>query len=430
MGLFSSKKTTPATVNIPPDILADVNVNGAKKSSATEPSAPVNLPIQSASTSPFLKSKGPDASTPLPVKQPAPAQEVPVTPPPAPVSTPTPPAPVAPAPIPAPNPSPAPAPKPFQFADQDSSMPPEIRFTDTPATPAPTVSAPAQQRPDFSQITQDQALAQKANSEQLAPLSMAKNKTATEKKPFLSSANILSGIVFILILTLISGGSWYYLNTRTESTPEVTPEASIEQLPETPAPDPGSTVLVDQPNYLNLNIETVTLEEIKGMLEQEAEKMKSGNITTATEYLVLDSNANPVAFSRFALLIGANTPSDLVDASLEPFSLYLYLDQGVLRMAMAVTLKSETPATFPANKNVLPESLRKFFYPAEYATTDFTKLTFGQGTYQNNTVFYTNIDEAKNFSFDMSSQEGTLTIANSKNALRAVIDKRTLVPTE
>ncbi len=151
-------------------------------------------------------------------------------------------------------------------------------------------------------------------------------------------------------------------------------------------------------------------------------------VTTPVEYLVVDTNSNPVAFSRFAFLVGANTPEDLVAASLEPFSLYLYLDQGALRMALAVTIRPEVGANFPTNKTILPQALKRFFYPQEYATRDLSTLVFSQSSYKGQTISYTNIDEPANYSFDMINQEGILTLANSKNTLRAVIDKRLLVP--
>lgn len=417
MGLFSSKKNTPASVPIPPDILADVNVNGMKKEAV--PEAPANLPIGSPSaTSPFLKTKESapqENSAPSDKFQPltsSPEANIPSGAPQEPASA---------------------SPKPFQFSDQ-APIPGEIHFKD----PAPAkgeaapeaAGSPFARRPDFSKITEDQALAKK-QTDKIPALKMPQGEPARAKKPFWSVTNIISIVVFILILALISGGSWYYLNTRSVEEEPIDPsiDALSPDTPEAPSPSSG-TVFTDQPNYLNLDIETVTLDQIKALLEQEASKMQAEGITVPVEYLVLDSNGNPVAFSRFALLIGANTPADLVDASLEPFSLYLYIDKGALRTALAITLKAETGANFPTDKKVLPKSLRGFFYPAEYASANFDSLTFGQSSYQNNSISYTNVDEANNFSFDMSTQEGVLTVANSKDTIRAVIDKRLLVPIE
>lgn len=410
MGLFSKRKNEPPRTEIPPEILEAVNVNGEKKIQAS-PATVIPGRVEktqepvSSGTSPFLKSK-PDP-TPV-VSNQAPAPQ----------NTPFAEASVA-----------TESPKPFQFSDQ-APIPGEIHFTDTPA-PQEAKLEPLQERPDFSQITQDKALLER-HKEHLQPLKASPFPVEKGKKQFSSSSNILSGVVFLLILVFISGGSWYYLNTR--STQEKPSDMSIGQLE--PGPEPANAqpkegaLLIDQPNYLVLDVETATLEQIQAMLQKEAEKMSSQGITTPIEYLVVDTNNNPVAFSRFAIFIGADNPKDLVEASLEPFSLYLVLDNAALRMALAIPLKAEIGANFPENKAILAESLKKFFYPEPQKSSSLQNVTFNQSSYKNNVIFYTNIDEAGNISFDVTSQEGILTVANSKNALRAVIDKRALPVSE
>ncbi len=201
MGLFSSKKSEPPKTTIPADILADVSVNGEKKVTAPAlvvPPTPseTNTPV---STSPFLKSRveNPQSSAPAPVTE-APSAGGAIT------FTDNP---------------PENTPKPFQFADQNP-VSPRVRFPETAA-------GSDFSRPDFSQITQDKALTER-QKEHLAPLKMPKEGAIPTKKTFFSPANLLSLVVFILILGFISGGSWYYLNTRTVE--EETPEASIDEL--------------------------------------------------------------------------------------------------------------------------------------------------------------------------------------------------------
>lgn len=396
MGLFSSKKRTSQKNDIPEDILADVSVNGEKKMEPPKVfSVTSSAEAPATASSPFLRSK---PST----------EQAPDTLPVAPVANKA-------------------TPKPFQFSNQ---APSEIQFTDTPEASKESLPSTSE-RPDFSQITQDKALTEK-QKEHLSPLKPKPLPAPINKKSLWSAANIVSLSVFILILALISGGSWYYLNTRVSV--EEAPEASIGELPNGEisegTEETESTILLDQPNYLIIDVETVTMAQIKELLENEGQKMKTEGVTVPVEYLVVDGNSNPVAFARFAFLIGADTPSDLVEASLEPFSLYLFLDQGQLRTALAVTLGPETGPNFPANKTVLPESLKKFFYPEEYSTVNFSTLSFSESNYKNTRISYANIDAQKNLSFDITHQEGILTLANSKEALRAVIDKRLLIPEE
>lgn len=423
MGLFSSSKKQPPKIEIPAEILADVSVNGEKKvDSSPQASATPLQPLSNtapSATSPFLKTKTPDVNIGSQSETQILQQERPdsTTPPNLPVE------------------KEKEVPKSFNFSDQ-SPLPSEIHFTDVPGPKpeqgvrnnAPSVS----ERPDFSQITQDKALTER-HREHLKPLKVGNLPENKGKKSLWSSSNLLSLIVFLLILIFISGGSWYYLNTR-NSQGEPAPNISIGDLGQTPLPTPGpkpteGALLVDQPNYLTLDIETATLEQIQGLLNTEAQKMMSQNITIPVEYLAVDMNNNPVAFSRFAFLIGADNPNTLVEASLEPFSLYLFMDNGSLRLALAIPLKENIGASFPTDKSVLPESLKKFFYPEPFSGNSFANTVFSQSSYKDNAISYTNIDESKNISLDMTLQEGILTVANSKNTLRAVIDKRTL-PTQ
>lgn len=410
MGFFSSKKQSSSSTDIPADILADVSVNGEKRPVVAPSSAAISSPSEklSSSSSPFLKSK------PAVV----PAETIP-TPPVAPVV-------------------PEATPKTFQFSDQ-TPLAGEIHFTEatSASVPAPASApekvpeqpaTPVDTRPDFSQIAQDKALLER-HKEHLSPLK-APLTPPSPQKPFWSSRNIVLALASLLILIFIAGGSWYYLHTRS-SVSEV-PEPSIGAMPPMVTPpqsqETKSTILIDQPNYLPIDVETVTVAQIKELLEKEGQKMKAEGVAVPVEYLVVDTNSNPVAFARFAFLIGADTPNDLVKAALEPFSLYLFLDQGELRIALAIPLTPETSPNFPSNKSVLPESLKKFFYSEEYGTFNFSSLSFSQVNYKNSTIWYTNLDVAKNLSLDMVMQEGILTVANSKATLRAVIDKRLLVP--
>lgn len=419
MGLFSrskaKSKTSVEPIEIPEDILADVTVNGVKvvKETPTQSfAANTNASSGLGGTSPFLKSKSTQSvpsETPTPFPSPAPTS----TPPP----TPT------------PQEGPKDEPRPFKFSDQHL-VSGEIHFTDIPQAPktasfqSAAKAVPA--KPDFSQITQDQALLNR-HKEHLSPLTKME-PAPVKKKNLWSTANILSLVVFILILAFISGGSWYYLHTRSTEEEPVDPSINSMELPEEVLPETPTqkTIAVNQPNYLTFDVETVTREEIINTIQAEGDKMKAEGVTTPVEYLVQDKNANPVAFSRFAILINGDTPRDLVEASLEPFSLYLYQDKGSLRMALAVTLRPGIGTNFPANKGVLPESLKNFFYPEEYQANTYLNTVFSQSSYQGNIISYTNIDEPKNFSFDLSSSEGILTLANSKDMMRAVIDKRNI----
>jgi hypothetical protein len=154
--------------------------------------------------------------------------------------------------------------------------------------------------------------------------------------------------------------------------------------------------------------------------------MASEGITEPVEYLVTDQNNNKVAFSRFALLIQAGTPNDIVNASAEPFSLYLYRDGEALRVGMAVSLKEGTAPNFPTSDGVLPESMRWLLYPQTLAKNFSLGNGFQESLHHDTPVRYINVDAPSGLSFDFTRQQDQLIFANSKNALRAILDKQGL----
>lgn len=425
MGLFSSHKGAPSKEPVPPEILAEVIVNGEKiiSSAATQSVAPTSTPSAvptspPVATSPFLKPKTTVNAAPFPVTQDMSIQPAAVA--------------AAPANLPSQESG---APKAFNFSDQ-APLPAEIHFTDIPDEKPKEIDFPEELSvsrapiPDFSHITQDKALTEK-QKEHLAPLKTNTSSAKPEKKSFPPGSNALSIGVFVLILLFISGGSWYYLNTR--KTEPVMPDMSIGTMTPPPVVNKEAgpdSVLTDQPNYIVLDVETVTISEVKNAIEKEHLKIVAQGITTPVEYLVVDMNNNPVAFSRFSFLLGVTSPNPVVDASLEPFSLYLYNDQGALHIALAVTLAEGQEDQFTSNPALVAESFKNFLYPDGLSGNSFTNQSFQQSSYKENTISYINIDQQKNFSFDMTVQEGILTFANSKNTIRVVIDKRTVPTTE
>jgi hypothetical protein len=384
MGLFSRQKPVSAT-GIPKEILDEVTVNGEKKNSPsviTQESVPQEQARET--TSPFFNK---------PEKQ---AKVLPQT-------------------------TEDPGPKPFQFADQVS---PDgaIHFAEQGTNQEVeedqlSLTEEAKKVPDFSRIAADPAV-QAAES----PLS---DVALSKARPFFSRGNIISIVVFFLILALISGGSWYYLNTRSAIGNETTESINeLEILTEEVNKTGLQTISTDQPNYLRLDVESVSLTDIQDILQKEAQKITEEEVTVPVEYLVTDLNNNPVAFSRFALLANANVPDVLVNASREPFSLYLFQEAGALKLALAVALDEGAQSSLEPQVSEVAQSLKNFLLPEAERGALPAALSFNQADYNNQKVYYYNVSEASELSFDITFEDEYIVIANSKSMLRAVFDKR------
>jgi hypothetical protein len=424
MGLFS-KKQTAAPAGIPQDILDEVIVNGV----GVRPSvsvAPTVTRTQPETQSPFLQT-APEPKDVPPVQQEneskssASAADMPVIR----------------------NPflnhavtqqenvtkmdeQAIPSqPKPFSIEGTD----PAIHFQKTELAAVPTseevvlpqvaetelrAQAPAGQAPDFSQLKVDPLLHKKIAEFEEQTLDRPKEKKL--------SPTVLSFFVFILILALIAGGSWYYLSTRNQIEP--TTEQSINDIQAATVEVSKDSLSVTPPQYLAIDVETATPDSLRTLLKDEGAKMISEGTTSPREFLVTDTNSNPIAFSRFLLLFGGDPKSSLAVGAGESFSLYLFVDEGVIRTALATSVKPESMDSFVANPSSVLASVKTIFFetPLVYAIAD--KQVFSSSQYNTTAIQYTNIDSTQGFSFDVARVESSLVMANSKNTLRAVLDAR------
>ncbi|MEI9966508.1 MAG: hypothetical protein WDN67_02565 [Candidatus Moraniibacteriota bacterium] len=232
-------------------------------------------------------------------------------------------------------------------------------------------------------------------------------------------------ILSVVILFILSGGVGYFLYTShlnqeaAAPAPEETP--SVEANTETPTP-PEVPFALDQPNPLSLNTETSTPQSIQQELSERADAILRTQMVSPVEFLITDQNNNQLAFSRFAFLLGLSLDSDLLSTFDEPFALYLYNDGGVVRMALAVSLKASTSDPMAALANVeksLPQGMQNLFYPA--TSLNLSDPVFATGDFNGSPVRYVNLDTATNYSFDYTAKGNVVVFGNSKNMVRTAL---------
>lgn len=404
MGLFSKKKSEPQATGIPAEYLEAVSVNGSPVAAQPTPVVSATVP-EPASPSPFLETPGlqPSTSTSAPTtpsKIPLTVHEVAER-----AST-----------------MPTPAPTPVPTTDG------AIHFNDDSAAPAnlPVASGameaeklPEKKMPDFSNIVKEPAI---KNSEKAFPI------PKTPKQSLFTRGNLISAGVFIIILALVIGGAWYYLNTRSVDavpTENPGPDAASGTTPPPVSAPANTNISLNQANHLKIDVESVTPEDLRKLLEAQGQIMATANINEPVEYLVTDLDDNPISFSRFAFLAGASEPSDLVDVSDEGFSLYLVRTNGLLRIGLSVQLNGKADSSFPKNPEAVFASLKDFLYPADIQSRFPEKKEFKTSDYRNHQITYVNLDATTLSSFDFTSDQNshTFTVSNSKDGLRAIIDK-------
>ncbi len=200
--------------------------------------------------------------------------------------------------------------------------------------------------------------------------------------------------------------------------------SEIQKTPEensAPVPQPFSS---DKPNYLSFDTETVSPEDIRATLSQVAERIKKSNLTKPIEFLVTDQNNNPLAFSRFALLLKLELDSKILALTQETFSLYAYNDAGWVRFGLVLNFKdTDTQTATDAVKETeskLPYALRAF--TLEPNINIEKKLALQSSHYNGLDIRFINFDIDNKISLDYAFYANRLIIGTSKNTLRAIFD--------
>jgi len=242
------------------------------------------------------------------------------------------------------------------------------------------------------------------------------NKSVQKKHVALFIA--LGAIVLIAVLA----GTYWYVKIRTVSVPQDADQQTSTDQTDVPAPVvlPYSP---NNPNYLALNTEEATVDDISKALQEAGERMKSSNLNSPIEFVITDLNNNPLAFSRLAFLTGLKLSPELLQTIDEPFSIFLYNDGGSMRIGFKLSFSSTTEALPLIEKEeaALPGEFHDFLY------RDITvpaKVVFKSGSYKGQTIRYVNVDEQKNYSFDYIIKENNWLIGTTKDTLRSMLNKK------
>lgn len=235
------------------------------------------------------------------------------------------------------------------------------------------------------------------------------------------------GVVACLILVFLG---WYWWQSREEALAPVVSEGTVKETAPTieikVEEEKGPSMphyVTNQPNLLSFDTETVTANDITTEFLKIALSIKQDNLRQPIEFLVRDQNYNPLAFSRFAYLLGLNFPPEFVNALDESFSIFFFLDGAEPRIGIQVTIKEKEAFTTALStaEGTLPKILEPFFL--DKTTAPKTGLVFRSGVYQEQPVRYTNIDQVMNLSIDYAVRENIWLMGTSQNTLRTLLDR-------
>lgn len=231
-----------------------------------------------------------------------------------------------------------------------------------------------------------------------------------------------------LVLSLGGVVFWYWWMERSETVEPIVNEGEVKEMTpplpqETTETTPLPSYSVEQANLLSFDTETVTAEAITTEFLKIALTVQENRLQGPITFLVRDQNYNPLAFSRFAYLLGLDLDPALLNTLDEDFALYFYMDGERPRMGLQVTIRDQV--TFTAALKTAETTLPKVFEPffLDKTTAPKTKLAFQSGLYQEQPLRYVNIDAPMNLSIDYALRNGQWLVGTSKNTLRALLDR-------
>lgn len=237
--------------------------------------------------------------------------------------------------------------------------------------------------------------------------------------------------VIMLILAILAAGVFAYFSFFEKTADIQAPQDVSEQKTgenETPAEDTVADTEENQPftfsspNYLPIDVETVTAEQFRAtLLEKHAILESSGIADTAVEFFVTDKTNTPIAFARLAVLMGLALPQAVMDEIDESFSLYLYNDNHIPRVGLALSMKNEDllRAAVKKDESAIPFSLQALYL--DPSVTNITAGAFKDGAYKTYQTRYFNMG-ASGLSNDYTFTEKHWVIGTSQNVFRKILD--------
>jgi hypothetical protein len=260
---------------------------------------------------------------------------------------------------------------------------------------------------------------------------LSPQKSFKWKKVFIVS------IIVVVVLSLSAGGYYFWI-TRNQPIIEThtTPPENIPENNTAPVTPPVNIEPVqpkfslEKPNYLSIDTETANAQSLKQLLTQTASEVKDMNVTTPVEFVITDSNNNPIAFPIFSVISELKL-SPVIENLDETFSLFVAPDiseagteSSNMRIALAINIKNKPAAisTMKTKENTLISDLSFLFLDIP---SQKTGKFFNDNNFNGHVIRYANVDESGQgkLSIDYSFTENQLILATSKNTMWMLLDK-------
>lgn len=223
-------------------------------------------------------------------------------------------------------------------------------------------------------------------------------------------------IIFAVFASAFAG--YYFWMTRNNNS-EIPPEASLP-----PAEEPVAPGLNEhKANYFSIDTEKASQEKVKEAIGKYANQIVELKYAGPIEFLVTDSQNNPVSFETFTGLMDIKL-SDSVKSHLgKNFNLFIFNDGGKNRLGIAVDTLDPTgndlKQALLENENDLPRNIESLFLSPQYT---IEPKPFGTSYFGGAEIRYFNVISPEELSTDYTIFRNKLIIGTTKMTLRSIID--------
>ncbi|NTW15485.1 MAG: hypothetical protein HGA38_03885 [Candidatus Moranbacteria bacterium] len=275
----------------------------------------------------------------------------------------------------------------------------------------------------------------------VAPASVSGNRSKGGEKTnplaFLSSLSMfvpkrenLRLIGALVALAVLGVAAFAYMTNRNADVREAGNVAEQAVSP-TRSGDLGvedaGTYSASKPNYLNIDTESSSREAILSVLDKAATGVSSMSPLVPVEFLVRDTDNNPIAFSRFAYLLGLKVPETVLSDLDESFSVYMIPEAGGVRRALALSVKDKEAmrnillSEAPETESAMPSAFAPVLYTAD--TNVPSQAAFRDGSFGASKTRFAIISSDSDLSFDYMLLGDRLVVGTSKDSFRAVLGR-------
>lgn len=235
-----------------------------------------------------------------------------------------------------------------------------------------------------------------------------------------SSSSSLILAIMVIITLLIGAGSYYFITAQKTANQEQEP---VDSTPENKEEVEKVTVIsATKVNYIVIDIASIDPNIIKKALEKNAQEVMASGAQIPVEFIILDSQNNPIGFSDFAKMAGLTLSEKITSLLEKDFSLFFFNDTN--NIGFALNLKTTDPVLL---KSQLAQE-ETFLYQELDILLPYSKFTppsspFQSTTYKNHEIRYINLISPQNLSIDYTLQETRLIIATTKLTMESLLDK-------